>query len=515
MNKNIVRILALLLAALMLTVCFVGCQDNPDQGSEGGEGTDAPAADGTQGGDAEGSDTAAPEQSIEDILGFTPEDQNKTINFLYSDYRDIGDSLYAESFDGDEVAVEVYERNLAVEDALGIKFNFIDSELGTFAQSPDFLKLVEAAVQANTGDYDIVAGMSSAFSRMMFSGMFHDLNSISTVDLEHSWWMKDATEVYGIDDKVFGIVGDIAHSYYANLCVIAANTNLVKAFGVEEAHGNLYDLVYNGKWTIDKAFEIGAAYGEDNGDGTMVAGDDVFGFAARSVPSRLFADSFGIELIQRQPDGSVELIEALDERTINSYEKLYNVFNLKAHANIYCEASQDNIIKYFADNKLLMAQLYFVDLGNETIRNMESEYMVMPMPKYDENQDDYISPLATEAAMVMIPVCAGDEDVSGMVIEYLGYLGEKDVVPVYLEQTLKLKYASDPQVMEMIQYIVDRSSYTLTAVLMWNLDAGGQLRNMYAFGSLNAVNSPNVTSFYGSYRRAWKKQLSQLLGDLG
>ena len=117
--------------------------------------------------------------------------------------------------------------------------------------------------------------------------------------------------------------------------------------------------------------------------------------------------------------------------------------------------------------------------------------------------------------MVMIPTTAADEDLSGMVFEYMGYLGQKDITPVYIEQTLKLKYAADPQVMEMVQYIVDRSSYTLTAVLIWNFEAGAQMRNMYAFGSLNIVGSPNITSTYSTYRRAWKKELTNLLGDLG
>ena len=138
----------------------------------------------------------------------------------------------------------------------------------------------------------------------------------------------------------------------------------------------------------------------------------------------------------------------------------------------------------------------------------------MPMPKYDENQDDYIVPLATEAAMVMIPVTAVDEDLSGMVLEYMGYLGQKSITPVYIEQTLKLKYAADPQVMEMVQYIIDRSAYTLTSVLIWNFEAGAQMRNMYAFGPLNIVGSSNITSTYSSYRRAWNRELDKLIADI-
>ena len=161
-----------------------------------------------------------------------------------------------------------------------------------------------------------------------------------------------------------------------------------------------------------------------------------------------------------------------------------------------------------------MYTAYFSSLGVEEVRNMTSEYMIMPMPKYDENQEDYITPFSTSVGMALIPVTAVDADTSGMILEYMSYLGEKNVVPVYIEQTLKLKYASDPQVMEMVQYIIDRAAFTLTQAMIWNCEAGSNMRNMYCFGSLNIVGSPNVASFYSSYRRVWKKQLDTLVEGL-
>ena len=102
---------------------------------------------------------------------------------------------------------------------------------------------------------------------------------------------------------------------------------------------------------------------------------------------------------------------------------------------------------------------------------------------------------------------------SGMVMEYMGYLGQQNLTPVYIEQTLKLKYASDPQVMEMVQYIIDRSAFTLTQALIWNCESG-YFRNVYCFGALNSVGSPNIASYYKTYRRVWQKNLNDICASL-
>jgi len=517
MNKNIVRILALLLAALMLTVCFVGCQDNPDQGNEGGDVTDAPADDGTQGGSD--SETQAPEQSLEDILGFEIPNLDKSFNILYQKGIEATvEDIIAESFDGDEVAIEVYERNILIEEKFGVTLNFVDS-IDNWNTRAEDKKFIESAVQAGTNDYDLVAGSNVTMATMMYSGLFYNLCDVESIDFDHSWWMPDTVETYGIGNRVYGLLGDAMHSYYSQLNLIAVNKTLADSFGVEAAHGDFYKLAYDGKWTLDTYLTIGAAYGQDNGDGVMKATDDVFGSVVINVPSRNFLYSLGHEIITlNETEDGVVLPTALDEKTVTSYEKLYNAFpqtvGTGVSPNCISISTVETACKAFSENRILMMTSYFSYLGSEDIRNMNGEYMMMPMPKYDENQEDYITPFGTTASMLLIPLTAINEEQSGMVMEYMGYVGEKDIVPVYIGQTLKLKYANDDKVMEMVQYIIDRAAFTLTQATIWNCEVGGMFRNMYCFGSMNAVGSPNVSSFYGSYRRAWQKQLDNIISGI-
>jgi len=512
MNKTIIRIISALLTLLMLTACFAGCSD-PVEPETGDNGTDAPAADGTQGPADSAEVTDAPEQSLEDILGFEIPTLNKQFNVLHTTQKEILPDIIADSFDGDEVSVEVYERNLNIEENFKVEMNYIDSLAG-WSKRTDNQKFVESAVQAGTNDYDLVFGSNVVMATMMYSGLFHNLCDVETINFDHSWWMPNTVETYGVGERIYGAMGEFAHSYYSALGIIAYNSTLGERFGVPAAHGDLYQVVYDGKWTLDKMLEIATAYGEDNGDGTMNMGDDVFGCVSITVPSRLFLFSFGLELITvNETQDGVEIPNALDEKTISSYEKLQAVFPNGKGSSPNCICVDYYPHADFADDRILLYTAYFMHLGSEEIRNMESDYMVLPMPKYDENQDDYISPMSTDSSMALIPLTAVDPEISGMILEYMGYVGQKEIIPVYIEQTLKLKYSRDPQVMEMVQFVLDRSAFTLTQALIWNCEAGG-FRNLYAFGSLNIVGSPNIASYYSGYRRVWKKVLDNLLENL-
>lgn len=69
--------------------------------------------------------------------------------------------------------------------------------------------------------------------------------------------------------------GPISLDYYYAPCVIAFNQRLIDEHQIE----NPYDMVLDGKWTIDKFGEITKGVSQDlNGDGKMDK-DDLYAFA--------------------------------------------------------------------------------------------------------------------------------------------------------------------------------------------------------------------------------------------
>ncbi len=96
-----------------------------------------------------------------------------------------------------------------------------------------------------------------------------------------------------------------------------------------------------------------------------------------------------------------------------------------------------------------MAKLENLDMW----RDMESDYAVLPFPKYDENQEKHLSLIATATQMIYIPTTTNDDALTGKVCEALSYYSYKDVVPAYYDVALKNKYSRDENTRDMLEII--------------------------------------------------------------
>ena len=74
------------------------------------------------------------------------------------------------------------------------------------------------------------------------------------------------------------------------------------------------------------------------------------------------------------------------------------------------------------------------------LRDMNDEYGIIPYPKYDEQQDSYITDIHDAAMMAALPANCGKVDAVCATMESLASLGYRNVIPVYYEIALKTKY---------------------------------------------------------------------------
>ena len=119
---------------------------------------------------------------------------------------------------------------------------------------------------------------------------------------------------------------------------------------------------------------------------------------------------------------------------------------------------QETMRGMFAEGFSAMATLRFIELENSVMRNTDQEYGVIPMPKFDENQEDYRTLLHDQFSVVAIPTTVKDErlDMVSAVIEAMASASYKIVKPVYYEETLRTKIAQDPQSAAMMDTLYSR-----------------------------------------------------------
>lgn len=142
------------------------------------------------------------------------------------------------------------------------------------------------------------------------------------------------------------------------------------------------------------------------------------------------------------------------------------------------------------------------------MKDMTSEYGIIPFPKYDENQQDYISCMKAGVTSIMVSANIQDPDMVGTIIEALCMYGYTDIMPAYYETTLKLKYLSDETAMSMLGLI--RDSLVVDFAMSYNL----VFSDLYSIVGNNMNKGvASITSAVKGKAGVWQKVMDQLYED--
>lgn len=425
------RILICLLAALLLTSCGGAPADETTSETENTAVENVPAE---------------TETTADDFFKVTAEDNGgKTFSLLTTETQQY--EYDALELTGDIVNDAVYGRNLAAEELLGIDFEFIYKP-GDWANKDSYCQLITNSIMAADGAYDIVSGMISCVQPIASTQMFMNVYDLPDINLDNPWWVSELQGDLTINGKLIGFIGDMSLSMYKGLSVIFANMGHITKMGLEDPYG----MVLEGKWTLDKMIEQTKGIGQDtNGDGTYTLGEDLYGMLIYEVPYRSMQASLDLQMIGLNAEG-IPTVNPLSDQLASAVDRLTSY--LKEEGVLCQDFGTEGVIEingYFASDKMVyyMGKLEALDY----LRDMENDYAIIPFPKYDENQDKYLTLIATATQMIYIPTTTNDAGLTGKVCETLSYYSYKDVVPAYYDVALKNKYSRDENTQKMLDII--------------------------------------------------------------
>lgn len=91
---------------------------------------------------------------------------------------------------------------------------------------------------------------------------------------------------------------------------------------------------------------------------------------------------------------------------------------------------------------------------------MESEFGILPLPKYSDDQKNYCSPVQCYGGSVIsVPLNAEDTSRTGIILEALSAESRYTVIPAFYDIVLKNKNTRDEQSKEMLDIILDTRIY--------------------------------------------------------
>ncbi|MBO4792581.1 MAG: hypothetical protein J5592_09860 [Clostridia bacterium] len=434
--KRILSPAALILALLLLLIPLAGCSDpvTPDD--------TLPSADTTA-----AEDTDPPEETVpanqRDTLG-----EHKYLGEKYiilsrtrTNYEYVGDDST-----GDLIKTAVAKRNMNAEERLGVKIEVV-AQPGDWGDRDTFVSAVQTAYASGTRTYDLVSTHSAYIVNIGLSGYAYNMLDLPGVDFSKKWWCPQYTNNVNIDGQIYSAVGDIGYTLYEYTMCTFFNKTIQKAYNIPD----LYAIVESGEWTFEKMLEFAYSVYEDANRNNTPDKGDVFGVSMSGHNARMCQTVWECGITVPDDTGRQQ-ININNERFIEAYAKLYDlVYNHKDHcifenegANLTKEFTADHIL--FFTEKLLEAAY---------MKDMDSEYGIIPFPKYDSNQAEYIS--SSRDAMNAIAVMRNidNPEMVGYMTEALGMYGWQEITPAYYETTLKYRYMSDPTAANMLDLIRD------------------------------------------------------------
>ena len=195
------------------------------------------------------------------------------------------------------------------------------------------------------------------------------------------------------------------------------------------------------------------------------------------------------------------------EHTVSVHEKLHNL--LYNEKSVYNEGAIDEYYfeEMYVTNKTLFTTGQFLTLENELVRNMEADFMVVPMPKFDEDQENYRTSQQDGVAIygILNVIDPARANVVACTLELMSSLGSQYVIPVYYDDVLKNKYSRDPETAEMIDLI--RNSLETDFALKWSDSL--KITSIFSFLSLG-IAKDSISSQLEKNERYWQSSLEEL-----
>ena len=486
MSKKLVSFLSALVTLCLLASCGqAGTSEKPD---------------GTQDAAAVSEQTTEAETEFSEDMLFTIEQEDnggKTFTILSTETHAY--EFNAEEENGEAVNDAVYDRNRAVEELLGVDLNFVYED-GVYEKRDAYYNLVYKSVAAGLNDYDLVTGMISCMVPFAASGIYTNFYDIPNIGLENPWYATEFMDQMTIAGKMFCYAGDSSLSLYNYLSVIFANLDMLNAAGTASP----YSLVRDGKWTLDTLTEIATSFGGDlNGDGEMKTEDDSWGLLFVGIRAVALQCAFDIHFTERENDTLV--IRPLNERIVSAVERTEALFQ---SPTVYGKSVNDYspFLNAFLGNRCCFFLSQMMD--TESLRDMKEDYAILPLPKLDEEQDDYRTLIPTATQIMFVPILS-DLPLTGKVIETMNYYSWKWTVPAYYDTTLSIKYSRDADTQEMLQII--RRGLTLPVDYAYSGIMTGI--NRILFDTAEKNQSSQLASNFESKLNTWNGALEKIVEE--
>jgi len=483
-HKHFFRTALAGLIALLMLLTAIGCSNTPGQTTgttdTAGDTTDAP-------------ETELKQSNVEAVdyngYGFVFADTELESG---SRYIHRFNEIFGDSTSSDPVDLAVYKRNSIIQEKYNVEL-ISNIEINVYNSLKAHEQIMDAMIK---GPYEVKSAMQE--------GLRYYRNSADNFNFEESWWMKSIADAISFGDRIFQMPCDANIRALASGNVIFFNKVVLEDYCKGT---NLYSMVDNNEWTLEvmetlsKQVSDGGVNGVFDENGRYGSAINNFGIIALYYASdcRFLTKDEDGELVgefgsDRQITVLSKIVEYLNDPTINFYSEKYKDLYDNARSLLTQEMFEDNRTLFVCD---------LLGRGN-LMRTVESEYGILPVPKFDSTQEKYITYLHGNSSFMSIPFNVIDIDCSSRILEDMAFYSTDTVREAYIEILVKSKIMQeDEDAKRMVDLIYSNITFDMGYFGIGSMDA--DLRSMAD------KNDTNFTSFFDEKAGMWNRLLTTYL----
>ncbi len=486
------KALCLLLCLLMLLPFSFACAGNTDDPKDSNADTTAGNPEDTGSGD-----------EIEDALAqidiqFKNSNGNNT--FLIITRKNVGDSvkeLWQEEQSSEPLEQAVYLRNTELEDLCSLVYK-VDPQDNVNAA-------VKQEIQAGQSDLCI------AFPNMIDAGAIaadaklYDFNDVETLNLDGRWWDQGTRELT-LKGGVYFMNSDVNYSVHGCSYLTLYSKKMAETKNIP----NLYDMVDNNEWTLDKMISLMEDVANDvNGDGKADAGDD-YGLITTSAIGSILFYGIGLQYIKIEDGEPMIAIGTTEKQKISEFlDKVETFIGTSGKTWVSKSGEEAEGQDMFSANQ----SLFYMEIAGYILnlrKTMTDPFGVLPLPKWNSQQENYLTWTNAISSTMVIPKIGNDNQLNdiGTVIEAMALLSLKHVRPAFYDTNLVSKGTRDEDSARMLDILFAHRVYDMAQYY----DSTFGMAHVIG----DCVLNPN-TRFESTWTRKAKnfdKNLKRLLGNL-
>ena len=354
-------------------------------------------------------------------------------------------------------------------------------------------------IKTMTGDFHLVMQTAADTATAATSGYLFDYLKLN-IDYEQPWWDQGMLD--------FSLKG---HNYLMNgpFNIVDDDVTYVMMFNkklqTEHHIENLYETVQNKQWTLSYFNSLSSDFSSDNGDGVW-DDKDTYGFTSPSTVGASFFYGAGLRMVDnsRTMETPKLMLDDKMEIALNVLDISRAVIHDNNSSYVTGSGQESTSAEIFTSGRALFYSEVASYLRSMTA-NMEDDYGVLPIPKYNEEQEKYYTWSNSIGSTLSIPSTIAKQDVESfaIVLEVYALLSQKYVRPAYYDVVLLTRNVDDVESSEILDMIFQNRTYDMA--LYYSLG----LSNVFS----NAVMSrgSDFSSQYAAANRNFDRTIINLL----